>query len=149
MTLPRLPMTLALAALLESATGKPVGLARDPLAPLVPGEPEQRRAEPPFSILWSIPGSTYEGPWTDDHADATWTYQVTVVANRADQAEWLMDKVRAGVLGRAPQGEWAYPLEVPGMYVMDRRHVADAGGDTEGSIVSLVERYALAVTPSG
>lgn len=145
MSLDRLPMTTALQSLLESGTGKPVGLAR---LPMTPASPEPVPAKPPYSILWSIPGTTYGGPWNDAHADAAWMYQVTVVAERADQAEWLMDRVRKVMVGRASDGAWQHPLNVPGMYVMDRRHVADAGGDSEGSIVSLVERYALSVTPS-
>jgi hypothetical protein len=90
-------------------------------------------------------------PLWDWHADAAWAYQVTSVGERADQVEWLADRVRAGVVGRT-DGRWTHDLHVPEARVIDRELTYDAGGEPSvsaaGAIVSYVQRVTITVTPA-
>jgi len=140
-TLPRLPMGKALRDALEAGTGKPCGWGGFPRVgtPAVP-------AEPPFTVLYDLPGTTYAGPpLDDDHADVEWVWQVTCVARRADQAIWLGDRVREVVLGKVA-GVYVYPLVVGGMVVIGRRSDGDGGVDGQDGVVNYSERFALTVT---
>jgi hypothetical protein len=145
----RLPVTRALAALIEQATGRPCGVAE---LPRVRGESgEWKPASAPYTILDSLPGAFTGPPLWDWHADAAWTYQVTSVGERGDQVQWLADRVRAGVVGRSG-GHWAYDLDVPQARVIDRELDHDAGGEASvsaaGAIVSYVQRFTITVTPA-
>ena len=149
MTVARLPVTRALAALLEMATGRPSGVGELPRVQGKSGEWEP--AEVPYTILDSLPGEFSGPPLWVWHADAAWTYQVTSVGEREDQVEWLADRVRAGVVGRT-DGRWDHDLHVPQARVMDRELDHDAGGEpfvsAAGAIVSYVQRFTITVTPA-
>jgi hypothetical protein len=148
-TLPRLPLTLALGSLLSLASGHPCGIGELPRVRDQSGA--WRPAEAPYLILDSMPSEFTGPPMADWHADAAWSFQVTSVAERGDQALWLADRVRHGLVGRDASG-WAHPLQVPGMTVVDRELEYDAAGETtvsaRGSIVSYVQRVTVTVTPA-
>ncbi|WP_327302986.1 hypothetical protein OG730_04800 [Streptomyces sp. NBC_01298] len=90
-------------------------------------------------------------PFSDASEDAHLTYQVTIVAARIDQAEWLADRVRLGFLDRTSAGGWEQPLSVAGGTVWARELIADdgAGSTTAGDLVAYVQRYKASVTTSG
>lgn len=88
-----------------AATGKPCGRGR---LPLVDGRP----ASLPHSVLYPQGRLTDGAPLADKAEDAHLVYQVTVMAARTDQAEWLADRVRQAVLGRTSSGEWVSPIRV-------------------------------------
>ncbi|MFF9478067.1 hypothetical protein [Streptomyces sp. NPDC014733] len=145
----RLPVTRALAALLEHATGHPCGLSE---LPRIQQESGQWAPAPaPYTILDALPAE-FGGPglW-DWHADASWSYQVTSIADRVDQAQWLADRVRDALVGRTDD-TWTYDLPVPEGRVIDREVTYDAGGETSvsaaGAIVSYVQRFTITVTPA-
>ncbi|MEU8560583.1 hypothetical protein AB0C45_03745 [Streptomyces cyaneofuscatus] len=144
----RLPVTGALAALVEEATGRPCGIGE---LPRVEGKSGWKLASAPYTILDSLPGAFSGPPLWDWHADAAWSYQVTSVGERGDQVEWLADRVRAGVVGRS-DGRWTYGLHVPEARVIDRELTYDAGGEPSvsaaGAIVSYVQRVTITVTPA-
>jgi len=150
MTLPRLPFTKALRALLEEHTGRPVG--RDGFPRIdAPGSPEHgTRPAPPFYVLNTLPGTVYSGPpFADDHADVEWTYQLDSVSRRADQAEWHRDHARQVLLGRGEDGQsFAVPITVEGMTVIGRRAGADGGPDSADDVVSASEQYTFTITGS-
>ncbi|MFG2227659.1 hypothetical protein [Streptomyces sp. NPDC048644] len=150
MTAPaRLPVTRALAALLEQATGRPCGLGELPRVQEQPGQ--WVAAAAPYTILDALPAD-FSGPglW-NWHADASWSYQVTSVGERADQVQWLADRVRVGVIGRTDD-RWARDLRVPEARVIDREVTYDAAGElavsAAGTIVSYVQRFTITVTPA-
>ncbi|GHE06577.1 hypothetical protein [Streptomyces alanosinicus] len=149
MSLARLPVTRALAMLIEQATGRPCGVAELPRARTESGEWNPTAA--PYTILDSLPSAFTGPPLWDWHADAAWTYQVTSVGERGDQVQWLADRVRAGVVGRSG-GRWTHHLRVPQARVIDRELDHDAGGETSvsaaGAIVSYVQRFTITVTPA-
>ncbi|MEU0839482.1 hypothetical protein ABZ370_08425 [Streptomyces sp. NPDC005962] len=142
----RLPVTRALAALLEHTTGRPCGVGEHPRVQQKSG---WDTAPVPYMILDSLPAEFAGPPLWDWHADAAWAYQITSVGERADQVEWLADRVRAGVVGRT-DGGWAQDLAVPEARVIDRELTYDAGGEPSvsaaGVIVSYVQRVTITVT---
>ncbi|MGW3121357.1 hypothetical protein ACWDBW_30110 [Streptomyces sp. NPDC001107] len=145
----RLPVTRALAALVERATGRPCGVGELPRVQRESGEWEPASA--PYTILDSLPGEFTGPPLEDWHADAAWTYQLTSVGERGDQVEWLADRVRVGLVGRS-DGRWTHDLPVPEVRVIDRELTYDAGGEPSvsaaGVIVSYVQRFTITVTPA-
>jgi len=148
--IPRLPVTRALAALIETATGLPVGLGRLP-----PNAPE-----PPYYLLYSVDGAFSGAPYADRHEDRTLVYQVTCVSGpdddrpgshgTEDQAEWMADKVHQAVLGRDPAtGRWRHDLNLPaGIRCTGRRPDTEPGGtsDPGDAIMSYVLRFRLDLT---
>ncbi|MER8002098.1 hypothetical protein [Streptomyces sp. NPDC095613] len=103
----------------------------------------------PYMILDSLPATFTGPPLWDWHADVAWTYQVTSIGERDDQVQWLADRARHGLIGRAGN-QWAYDLQVPEAAVIDRELEHEAGGDptvsAAGSIVSYVQRFTITVT---
>ncbi|MFJ5307478.1 hypothetical protein [Streptomyces sp. NPDC088350] len=144
----RLPVTRALTALVEQITGRPCGVGE---LPRVQGKSGWEPATVPYTVLDSLPAEFTGPPLWDWHADAAWSYQVTSVGERADQVEWLADRVRAGLVGRDDNG-WAYDLRIPQLRVIDRELTYDAGGEPSvsaaGAIVSYVQRVTITVTPA-
>ncbi|WP_316749233.1 hypothetical protein [Streptomyces herbicida] len=145
MSPPRLPLTQALVDVLTAGTGRPCGLT------VLPRATDGGPAAFPYLILDSLPGE-FSGPsFANWHADATWTYQATSVGERADQVQWLGDRVRAALFDRTPGG-WRTDIPVAGMRVIDRELTYDADGDpidgSQGSIVTYVQRFTITVTPA-
>ncbi|MGW4270874.1 hypothetical protein ACWEGQ_00550 [Streptomyces seoulensis] len=145
----RRKVTAALAALLSAETGKPVGQGHMP------------KANPPYYILDSVDTSVSGAPFADDNEDLSLVYQVTSVSGpdpkqvsstgSLDQAEWLADKARWAILRRDPDtGQWAAPLDVPGVRVMCRELETEPGGtsDPADAIISYVQRFRLDLTPA-
>ncbi|MFH9389884.1 hypothetical protein [Streptomyces albidoflavus] len=143
----RLPVTMAMSALLTSASGLPVGRGQQP------GKP------PPYYLLYSLDTQLGGPPFADMNDDVTFVYQVTCVsgpdparpnsAGSADQGEWMADKAREAFLGRDPAtGLWLYPIVVPGAKVTDRRLDVEAGAtsDPGDAIMSYVLRPAISLT---
>ncbi|MBC9717809.1 hypothetical protein H9Y04_35290 [Streptomyces sp. TRM66268-LWL] len=144
MSLPRLPLTRALRTLVADATGRPCGLG------VLPRGPDGRAADFPYAILDSLPGE-FSGPgFADWHADVSWSYQVTSVGERADQVEWLADRVRSALVDRV-DGRWRYALAPPEMRVIDRELSVDGAGDpvdgTAGDTVTYIQRFTITVSP--
>ncbi|MFI6056353.1 hypothetical protein ACIBCO_40640 [Streptomyces violascens] len=69
----------------------------------------------------------------DAWEEADLNYQVTVIAERTDQAEWLADRVRRALLERTAPGGWVNGLTVPRVGVWARRLLVDEGFDRESS----------------
>lgn len=139
----RLPHAKALRAMLEAATGKPCGLAQLPRAA------DGTAPVAPYSVLYPMGPTMLSGPpFGDDSADATWTYQVTCVGERADQALWMADRVLVAVLGRMPTDpqRYANPVPTPGRRETMRALDEDTGpeGD-DASTVAL--RFTFTTTP--
>lgn len=139
----RAPLTPAVRAMLVAATGRPCGVGG---LPLVDGKP----APLPYSVLYPLGGPVDGAPFSDASEDAHVTYQVTIVAARTDQAEWLADRVRRAFLGRTLAGGWEQPLTVPGLSVWARELVVDESTDASatGDFVTWVQRYQLSATAS-
>ncbi|MFJ5294548.1 hypothetical protein [Streptomyces sp. NPDC088348] len=145
----RLPVTLAVQALLTSVTGMPVGLGRAP------------QAAPPYYLLYSIDAAVGGPPLDDMNADLKLVYQITGVSGPKpgstqsygieEQAEWLADQARRVLLERDPAtGLWLHPLTVPGAKNTARALETEPGGtnDPSDAIISYVQRFSLDLTAS-
>ncbi|NUS25027.1 MAG: hypothetical protein HOV92_12505 [Streptomyces sp.] len=145
----RRTFTAALAGLLASQTGKPVGQGRMP------------QTKPPYYLLYSVDTTTFGAPFADDNEDASFVYQVTSVSGpdpdnpnstgTLEQAEWLADKARTAILGRDPvTGQWTADLTLPGVKVMCRELETEPGGtsDPNDAIISYVQRFRFDLTPA-
>ncbi|WP_327335125.1 hypothetical protein [Streptomyces anulatus] len=144
----RLPVTMALSAILASATNLPVGRGSKP--PTI---------APPYFLLYAMPAELSGAPLADEHEDASLVYQVTSVSGpdpskpdsrgAADQAEWMADKARTAILGRDPAtGLWLRPLTIPGTKVIGRSLDTEPGGssDPADAIMSYVQRFRFDLT---
>lgn len=109
----------------------------------------------PLSVLHSIAGGSYFGPYlTDPEADAAYVYQVDVVGSRLDQVEKGMDEQRELLLGRNLDGSFKHALEVvPGFVWADRLPGDTPGGvdavkDPTGTVFTASHRFTVVLTPS-
>ncbi|MEU0624977.1 hypothetical protein ABZ329_29470 [Streptomyces rubiginosohelvolus] len=146
----RRPVTIALAALLASASNRPVGRGKKP-----PGNPQH------YYILYSLDTTLDGSPLTDENEDLSPVYQVTSVSapdpkrpdssGDPDQVEWMADKARETFLGRHPgTGLWLHPIVIAGVSVMGRSLDVEAGGssDPPDAIMSYVQRFRFDLTPA-
>ncbi|MER5302127.1 hypothetical protein ABT039_22090 [Streptomyces lasiicapitis] len=138
MILERRLATAAFTALLTAATDKPCGIGT---APHAAGRP----VAPPYTVLRALPLTLSGAPFTDLNEDASTLYQVDCVARLHEQAEWLADRVRAGVLSRTADGTWRHPLRLPGWTCYARGLDLDAGTDHDAAaaIASYPLRFRL------
>lgn len=142
----RLPMSKHLKALIADRTTIATGLSSIPRVPSE-ADPDTFVSVPaPYFILYPLWVNLSGPPFVAPEADAEWIYQVTAIAEKGDQLEWMRDKVLTTVLGRSPSGAFVVPIEVAGMRVMDRSLKED-GGMEPGSMESTL-RFALKVTPT-
>lgn len=145
--IPRLPFSLACAALLRDVSGKPVGLGRHP------------GVAPPYYLQYALPAVRSGAPYSDLNEDAAFVYQITCVSGpdptkpeshgAAEQAEWLADRANEAFLGRDPStGLWLHDLSAPGIKVMGRSMDVEAGGtsDPGDAIMDYVLRYRFDLT---
>ena len=144
----RLPVTMALSALLTSATSIAVGRGSKP-----------PNAAPPYYLLHAMPAAFSGAPFTDLNEDSSLVYQVTSVSGPdpitpdshgvADQAEWMADKARTAILGRDPATRlWLHELFIPGVRVIGRSLDTEPGGtsDQSDAIMSYVQRFRFDLT---
>lgn len=138
MTLPdTTPVTDAVVALVADGTGRPVGTAVLPAG-----------AEPPFAVVYQLPGGDTWGPGlADPDAGFALLYQITSVAVYRDDVEAHADTVRHVLLDRAG-GAFVTPLVVPGMVVIDREHAAFGGIDEQRGVFNAREQYLIHVVRS-
>ncbi|MFD8509791.1 hypothetical protein ACFV27_01395 [Streptomyces antimycoticus] len=133
-------LSLAVQAMLATATGRSCGYGTAPTASSLP-----TGAATPYSVLYPV-GSTSDGPpFGDASADARIIYQVTSVGTTAEQAEWMADKVRAGMLARTPAG-YTYSITATGYVVMARELDKEEGVAVASGVYSYVQRFAIEVT---
>ncbi|MDQ0683639.1 hypothetical protein QFZ56_002602 [Streptomyces achromogenes] len=136
-------LSLAVQAMLASATGRSCGYGTAPTSSSLP-----TGAATPYSVLYPV-GSTSDGPpFGDASADARIVYQVTSVATTAEQAEWMADKVRAGMLARTTLG-YTYSINATGYMVMSRELDKEEGVTVASGVYSYVQRFAIEVTTLG
>ena len=146
----RLPLTMALSALLGSVTSLPVGRGRMPA-----GSPSH------YYLLYAMPATYTGAPLADLSEDASLVYQVTAVSaptpdtpgsyGVADQAEWMGDQARSAILSRDPNsGLWLHTLTIPGAKVIGRSLETEPGAtsDQSDAIMSYVQRFRFDLTPA-
>lgn len=151
----RRPVTTAVAAMLATASGMPVGRGRIPRSTADP----TKLVDPPYYVLYLVDAALGGAPLADDNEDLTLIYQVTSVSGpnpaepgssgTTDQTEWMADKARKAFLARDPgTGLWVNTLTVAGAKVTGRRLDTEPGGtnDPADAIISYVQRFGIDLT---
>ncbi|MFD7867315.1 hypothetical protein [Streptomyces sp. NPDC059783] len=146
----RQPVSKALAALLATASGRPVGRGKKPTT-----------AGQHYYVLYALDTTLGGAPLADMGEDLSPVYQVTSVSGPdptkpgsvgdMDQVEWMADKARQAFLGRDPAtGLWLHALTIPGVSVMGRSLDVEAGAtsDATDGIISYVQRFRFDLTPA-
>ena len=125
------------ATFLATETERPVGVVDMPDAATVP-----------YAIVYPVDDVLSGPPLWDPFADTEFTFQVTSVGERWDQARWMADRVRRVLLDRV-NGEFFDDPGLVGNALVINRDFVDAGGVIEGdSVVSIPERFLFHLTPS-
>lgn len=153
MTMHRQPTTLKIRSKLDTVLGDDwaVGLSA---VPQVPGATPNTwvPVSLPYVILyplWTKPSGPPFG--ANRHDDAEWTYQVTCLALRGDQLEWVRDRVIAAFLATNPDGSYVHDLAGDGVKIMERAMADDTGSGEAAPGVSALPsdlRFRLHVTPA-
>lgn len=157
MILPRQPTSEKVRAVLEAtAPGATwhVGLSAGPTYTDPPGSNTVKAYRPPYFIvypMWASLGGPGLGP--DRECDAEWTYQVTMLALRGDQLEWMRDHVVRCVFGKNPDGSWLNSFDTPesdngpAVRIIGRELTDDTGtGDGADGVLPSDFRFKLYAT---
>lgn len=118
----------------------PIG---DSHAPRVEGTKDE--IDPPYAVLYDLPGGDMGGSLADNQEDTIHIYQITAVGQTAQQARVVRDLTRAQM-----QKE---NLSIPGRRVMDVRLVNPNGGtlrddDLPNPLFYAYHRYEVDTTPA-
>jgi hypothetical protein len=143
--LDRAPVDVVVKAALAAGTSRQVELMRAPDAPLLP-----------YAVLYPLHIAWRRGSMAYPDQLIGLVYQVTSVGMREDQAQQMADRVRNVMLGRTAAGAYAYNISNPtGVVIFDREAYGGDGGmdretgGTDGNpVVSVPERFVIAVSPA-
>jgi hypothetical protein len=140
----RRKLDASLRDMLRTATERPIEIVRAPFK----NNDVNQVEDPPYGILYPIPGGGFSGsPLYHPDEDATFTYQVTSVGLRDDQAEWLGDRVREAFLGRDGQGSFVHDLTVDGLAIVSREPTGPPGGLVRNDMLfSVADSYFVRVS---
>jgi hypothetical protein len=110
-----------------------------------PRNTDKSEVDPPFAVLYSLPGGLFDGPLSDSQADVTLIYQVTAVGVTRQQAQVAIDVCR--VLMKKAN------VTIPNRRVRDLRHLTPNSGvirddDLPNPLFYGYDRYELDTTPS-
>lgn len=124
----------------------------DALAPLpfpigdgaAPRSPTKDELDPPYAVLYQIPGGTFDGPLDDSQADVILVYQITSVGTTRQQAQVIIDVCRS-LMKREN-------ITIPNRKVRDLRHMTPSSGvlrddDLPNPIFYGYDRYEMDTTP--
>lgn len=146
LTLPRKPTTDLLLDVLKAAVPMPVGLGA------VPRDSGGTSLAAPFYILHPLWVTFDDAGWGERrHDDVTWVYQVDVVSRRADQREWMRDRMFEVILGKV-DGGWLAELDTDteagraGVRIIGREVTDDDVPQPAGGVFSSLTRFAFRAT---
>jgi hypothetical protein len=131
-------------AILEALSAAPFPIG-DGVAPRgIPGD-TKAELEPPYSVLYELPGGRFDGPLNDSQGDTTFVYQITSVGTTRQQAAVCRDICR-GLMKREN-------LIITDRYVRDLKHLSPSSGtvrddDLANPLFYAYDRYELDTTPS-
>lgn len=152
----RRPLTRGLLNLLRSVTHRPFDVVNVPAPDSGAQNPEM-----PYGILYPVPGGSFTGGlYANVEVDGIYVYQVTSVGGTYDQCEWLSDRVRLAILGRAADDSFAFaiePVDARGNAwptTVNNRESESGPGDVsraqQGTVglYTCVERFRIFTTPT-
>lgn len=112
---------------------------------VAPREADKSEIDPPYVVLYSLPGGRFDGPLSDSQADVTLIYQITSVGKTRSQAQIAIDVTRV-LMKKAS-------INVPNRKVRDLRHITPNSGtmrddDLPNPLFYGYDRYELDTTPA-
>lgn len=112
---------------------------------VAPRNPDKSEMDPPYVVLYSLPGGQFDGPLSDSQADVTLIYQITSVGRSRQQAQVAIDVCR--VLMKKGN------VTVLNRKVRDLKHLTPNSGtmrddDLPNPLFYGYDRYELDTTPS-
>ena len=131
-------LDVALVAMLELATQRPVG---NHVAPGADDEP----APVPYIVLRRLTPSPVGGDVAAPQSMIAVGYQLTVVAERADQAAALADCAQGAMCDRNASG-WVHEVTVAGLNIVNRAFVDGAPDDDGGRWFNDARRYSALIS---
>lgn len=113
---PRREVTANLTAMLQTVTTRPFGITDVP-------PPDSGKIAPttPYGIVYPMNDGGYEGGLGAPESMGRFAFQVTSVGSRADQCEWLEDRVRNAILARTTAGSFVNALSLSAPFVVTTR----------------------------
>ncbi len=128
-------------ALLDTLDPAPISVGDG----VAPRNPDKSEKDPPYVVLYSLPGGQFDGPLNDSQADVSLIYQITAVGTTRQQAQVAIDVCRA-LMKRNN-------VTVPNRRVRDLRHLTPNSGvirddDLPNPLFYGYDRYELDTTPS-
>lgn len=106
---------------------------------------DKTEIDPPFAVLYALPGGQFDGPLSDSQADVTLIYQITAVGETRQQAQIVIDVCRT-LMKKAN-------VTVTNRRVRDLKHLTPYSGtirddDLPNPLFYGYDRYELDTTPS-
>lgn len=110
-----------------------------------PRDVDAAEIDPPYAVLYPIPGGRFDGPLSDSQADVTLQYQITAVGETRQQTQVIIDICR-GLMKKAN-------VTVPSRRVRDLKHLTPSAGvmrddDLPDPLFYGYDRYELDTTPT-
>jgi hypothetical protein len=110
-----------------------------------PRNADKSEIDPPYAVLYSLTGGLFDGPLSDSQADVSLIYQVTAVGEIRQQAQVILDVIRA-VMKKEN-------LAITGRAVRDVRLVSPNSGlvrddDLPNPLFYGYDRYEVDTTPA-
>lgn len=87
----------AIVTRLGTSTGMNIGAAEEPDVTL----DSNSKLTDPYGIVYPV-REDFDGSLSEPHIIDVWRFQVTCVGRDMTQAQWMQQKVRAGLLGHVP-----------------------------------------------
>lgn len=107
-----------------------------------------------YLTVWPITGGELDGSEGEPHEQGVLVAQVDWSAHSRDQCQWLADRGRVLLLGRAPSGAYVTPITVAGWVVSYREtrivgQPENEGRDETGlTLFTARDQYELTVVPA-
>ncbi len=106
---------------------------------------DKTEIDPPYIVLYPIPGGRFDGPLSDSQADVVLIYQITSVGTTRTQAQIAIDVARA-LMKKAN-------VTITNRKVRDLRHLTPNSGvvrddDLPNPLFYGYDRYELDTTPA-
>lgn len=111
---------------------------------VAPRNADKTELDPPYAVLYSLPGGRFDGPLSDSQADVTLVYQITGVGETRRQAQIVIDVCR-DLMKKAN-------VTVTNRRVRDLKHLTPNSGvirddDLPNPLFYGYDRYELDTTP--
>lgn len=112
---------------------------------VAPRETDKTEKDPPYAVLYSLPGGDFDGPLSDTQVDVSLIYQITSVGETRQQCQVIQDILRSKMQKET--------LSIPNRSVRDVRLLNPNSGlmrddDLPNPLFYGYDRYEVDTTPA-